>query len=138
MKVEVNVKVGAHDFYNVLITSLQKEIKDVTRKNVSFEKLQNGYSYKKKSATTKDNVKIKVKQLVMDQIYHVSFANVNYTIDMIYRLEPIDDHSCIVTYEELWDGIKEKKDIFKRPERRMKKTIREVEKRILTGVRDED
>lgn len=131
MQVDVLLKVSAHDFFNVLLESLQEEIKKVVGKDVSYETLSKGYRYKKKSTNGKQNVKVYVKELKMDTSYRTVFSANNKRIQIVYRLKPISDSSCEVHYEENLLDQKEKKDLFKRPEKRAKKMLHEVESYIL-------
>lgn len=131
MQVDVLVKVSAHDFFNVLLESLQEEIKKVVGKDVSYQTLSKGYRYKKKSADGKHNVKVYIKELKMDTSYVAVFSSNNNRIQIVYRFKPVSDSSCEVHYEENLLDQKEKKDLFKRPEKRAKKMLLEVESYIL-------
>lgn len=133
MQVDVLVKVSAHDFFEVLLESLQTEIKEVVGKEVSYETLSKGYRYKKKSSNVKQNVKVHIKELKMDCSYMAIFSSNNQRIQIVYRFQPISDSSCEVHYEENLLDQKEKKDLFKRPEKRAKKMLHEVEAHILKG-----
>ncbi len=126
MKVQVQVGVSAQAYYQVLIDSLLQDVQANTNKKV--DSLTEGYTYKKKG--TKDSVKVKIKRLRTNQEYRVHFSTHQATLQIAYTFDVIDTNRCMVTYEEVWIGQKEKKDLWKRPERRAKRMIRKVESEI--------
>lgn len=139
MEIQMKLKVSAHDFYHVLLQSLINDIQNVTHQTVTEADLSCGYRYKKKSTQRQGSmIKVHVKKLVSDQEYLVHFTTSLDTSVLHYRLEPIDENHCLVTYTEKYDRFDKQElssSTLRAQKKRAKKMIKAIEHSIIKNSR---
>lgn len=139
MKVNVELNVSDHEFYDLMMKSLKKEVKSV-KKNLE---LKEGLKYKKKSTQRTgigSQITVKIKKLVPNRLYVATFKTaIDYT-QISYEIEPISDSKIKVTYEEIYQNVShqdipawKQKMAEKQSAKKAKKMLKEIEKYILNS-----
>lgn len=145
MKVSVELNVSDKEFYEVMMKSLQEELKNVSKKKLE---LKEGLKYKKKSAQRKgigSEITVHIKRLVPNKLYEATFVTAIDHTTISYKIESLSESKIRVTYEEIYENVSSKevpawrqKMAEKQSAKKSKKMFKEVEKFILNERNKKD
>lgn len=139
MRVNVELNVSDVEFYNVMIESLNEEVKRYTKKG---SELKEGIQYKKPSSQRSgigSKITVTIKKLIPNQMYVASFKTaIDYT-EVSYEITRLKDSKIRVTYEEKYENVSNdkipawrQKMAEKQSAKKTKKMLKEVETFILS------
>lgn len=138
MKISVELNVSDKEFYEVMMKSLQEELKNVSKKKLE---LKEGLKYKKKSAQRKgigSEITVHIKRLVPNKLYEATFVTAIDHTTISYKIESLSESKIRVTYEEIYENVSSKevpawrqKMAEKQSAKKSKRMFKEVEKFIL-------
>lgn len=138
MKVSIELNVSDKEFYDVMIKSLEEELKNVSKKKLE---LKEGLKYKKKSTQRKgigSEITVHIKRLVPNELYVATFNTAIDHTTISYKIEALNDSKIRVIYEELYENVSSKpvvawrqKMAEKQSSKKAKKMLKEIEKFIL-------
>ena len=138
MKVNVVLKVKPEEFYNLMMESLEQEIKVYGKKNMT---LKEGVKYKKKSSQRQgigSEITVYIKKLIPNKLYVSTYTTSIDHTEMSYAIEKLEESKIRVTYEEIYENVSSKeipawkqKMAEKKSAKNAKRMLGEVEKFIL-------
>ncbi len=139
MRVNVELNVSDVEFYNVMIESLNEEVKRYAKKG---SELKEGIQYKKPSSQRSgigSKITVTIKKLIPNQMYVASFKTaIDYT-EVSYEITRLKDSKIRVTYEEKYENVSNdkipawrQKMAEKQSAKKTKKMLKEVETFILS------
>lgn len=98
MKISKELNIPATYFYNKLVESVLFDVRQSTGESVSEAGLV-GKEYVKKFSGS-DHAKVKIEQLVANEAYAYSTTTIWNDFNASYKIQALDDKSCVVEYEE--------------------------------------
>ena len=100
MKVSIELNVSDKEFFDVMVNSLNEDLKNSNKKGLE---LKEGLKYKKKSTQRKgvgSEITVHIKRLVPNQLYVATFATAIDHTQITYKIESLNESKIKVTYEE--------------------------------------
>lgn len=138
MKVSIELNVSDKEFYDVMVNSLNEDLKNSNKKVLE---LKEGLKYKKKSTQRKgvgSEITVHIKRLVPNQLYVATFTTAIDHTQITYKIESLNESKIKVTYEEEYENVSSRevpawrqKMAEKQSAKKAKKMLKEVEKFIL-------
>ena len=107
MKVTETLSCSKQAFFDVLYDSIAWDVRESTGSDVSFEELQNGFSYVKtmKSALgSEQKTKISIVEFAQNNRYVARYVTDRGTDEVSYEIEDLGDGAIRVTYRERFEG----------------------------------
>lgn len=133
MQIQMTLKVSAQEFYDFVVSSIQASLEMAD--SSSDKEVKEGTSYKTSMKTTskqQEKTKVKVTHLKEPEHIRTTYSSASISSATEYKIQPIDDQKCVVTYVESnfdphhkeleFQGLK--KMIL---ERKLKKRLHDVE-----------
>lgn len=138
MRVHVELNVSDKEFYDVMMKSLQEDVKNASKKKLEVKE---GLKYKKKSSQRTgigSEITVHIKKLIPNRLYVATFNTAIDHTQITYEIEALNDSKIKVTYEEEYENISTKpvpawkqKMAEKQSAKKAKKMLMGVEQFIL-------
>lgn len=102
MEIVKQMNVPAEFFYKKIIDSVMYDVQEATGQTLK-EKQLIGFEYIKKF-NEKTSAKIKIEELITDQLYIYRTSTTRNDFTATYQIRPIDEKSCEIQYVEKMDS----------------------------------
>ncbi len=139
MRVNVELNVSDVEFYDVMMDSLEADLRKYAKKST---KLQEGVQYKKPSSQRTgigSKITVTIQKLIPNQLYVATFKTAIDFTEIRYEITKLKDSKIRVTYEEKYENVSnnkipawKQKMAEKQSAKRTKKMLKEIEKFILS------
>lgn len=138
MEINEKLYISAEEFFDAIAESVAYDISESTGKKVRPKQIKKGFTYSKKLKTKigkKGTTKITITQFEAPICYSAEFISSQGTNEMSYHIEPLEDGSIGVHYEENFKGSSKLKELnFKLVSIFYNRSAKKRAKRLLRSI----